>query len=200
MVSSAYRMTSVPGEGVREGDPKNALLQHMPLQRLDAESVRDHLLMVSGSLKRDLHGPSVRGYVKDLPSSRANPSDGSVDGEGRGTIYLEVRRNYLSSFLRAFNLPMPSAPVGQRQVTTVPAQSLTLMNSEFVHQQARVWAQSLQGSDEEKIRQIHLQAFSRPPDEAEMEWAQRALSELGDSPWESLCHLMINRKEFLYVF
>jgi hypothetical protein len=200
MVSSAYRMSSIPGDGVSEGDPKNALLQHMPIQRLDAESVRDHMLMVSGNLMRDLHGPSVRGFVKDLPQSRAYPADGAVDGEGRRTIYLEIRRNYLSSFLRAFNLPMPTAPVGQRQVTTVPAQSLTLMNSEFAHHQAKVWAQSLQGGDDDKIRQIHLQAFSRLPSEGEVEWARSALAQLGDSPWESLCHLMINRKEFLYVF
>jgi len=200
MVSSAYRMSSVPASGVKEGDPTNTLLQHMPIQRLDAESIRDHILMVSGNLKRDLHGPSIRGFVKDLPRSRADPREGAVDGEGRRTIYLEIRRNYLSSFLRAFNLPMPSAPVGRRQVTTVPAQSLTLMNSEFAHHQAKVWAESLQGSDEEKIRQIHLQAFSRPPSEGEMRWAKSALSELGDAPWASLCHLMINRKEFLYVF
>lgn len=200
MVSSAYRMSSVPASDVLEVDPKNALLQHMPVQRLDAESIRDHILMVSGNLKRDLHGPSVRSFVKDLPHSRAYPQDGSVDGEGRRTIYLEIRRNYLSSFLRAFNLPMPTEPVGRRQVTTVPAQSLTLMNSEFAHHQAAVWAGNLQGSDEEKIRQIHLQAFSRPPREGEIEWAKNAISELGDSPWEALCHLMINRKEFLYVF
>ncbi len=200
MVSSAFRMSSVPAGGVAEVDPKNTLLQHMPVQRLDAESIRDHILMVSGNLKRDLHGPSLRGFVKDLPHSRAYPRDGSVDGEGRRTIYLEIRRNYLSSFLRAFNLPMPTEPVGRRQVTTVPAQSLTLMNSEFAHHQAEIWAGNLQGTDEEKIRQIHLQAFSRPPREGEMEWAKNALSELGDSRWASLCHLMINRKEFLYVF
>ncbi|YCM45702.1 PSD1 and planctomycete cytochrome C domain-containing protein [Verrucomicrobiaceae bacterium 227] len=200
MISSAYRMSTIPGDGVAEVDPKNALLQHMPIQRLDAESIRDHILLVSGNLKRDLFGPTVRGYVKDLPRSRAFPTQGSVDGEGRRTIYLEIRRNFLSSFLRAFNLPMPSAPVGQRQVTTVPAQSLTLMNSEFAHQQAKVWAASLQGSEDEKIRQIHLQAFSRPPGDGEIAWSKDALSKLGESPWVSLCHLMINRKEFLYVF
>lgn len=200
MMSSAYRMSSRPGDGVAEGDPKNQLLQHMPLQRLDAESLRDHILNVSGSLKRDLYGPCIPCFVRDLPPSRAMPNNGPVDGAGRRTLYLEVRRNYLSSFLRAFNLPLPSAPVGQRQVTTVPAQSLTLMNSEFVHSQAEIWAKSLQGSDEEKIVRMHLQAFSRPPSEDEMEWAKKALGELGPSPWPSLCHLMINRKEFLYVF
>ncbi|MGC6567968.1 MAG: PSD1 and planctomycete cytochrome C domain-containing protein [Akkermansiaceae bacterium] len=200
VLSSAFRMSSLPAAEAAELDPENKFLQHMPVQRLDAESIRDHVLQVSGNLKRDIFGPTVRSWVKDLPGSRASPPNGPVDGAGRRTIYLEVRRNYLSSFLRAFNLPMPTAPTGQRQVTTVPAQSLALMNSEFVHHQADLWAKNLKGSDEERIVQMHLQAFSRPPREGEMEWAKDALSQLGESPWPAFCHLMLNRKEFLYVF
>ena len=200
MLSSTYRMSSRPAPEAGEVDPKNALLQHMPIQRLDAESIRDHILNVSGNLKREMFGPVIPGTINDLPPARGMPQNGPIDGLGRRTIYLEVRRNFLSSFLRAFNLPIPGAPVGKRQVTTVPVQSLTLMNSEFVHHQAGIWAGNLAGTDEEKIRQMHLRAFSRPPDEGEVAWAKNALAELGADPWPELCHLMFNRKEFLYVF
>jgi len=200
VLSSAFRMSSQASAIAGDQDPENKFLQRMSLQRLDAESIRDHILHVSGNLRREQFGPSVRTWVNDLPGSRASPPSGPIDGDGRRTIYLEVRRNFLSSFLRAFNLPIPNAPNGQRQVTTVPAQSLALMNSEFVHHQAKLWAESLSGSDEQRIVQMHLQAFSRLPREGEMEWSLNALEELGESRWVSLCHLMLNRKEFLYVF
>ena len=200
-------MSSVPGDGVFEVDPDNALLQHMPLQRMDAESVRDHILRVSGELKLDLYGPSVDVNTDDQLASRAMPRNGPLDGAGRRSIYQSMRRSYLPGFLKVFNLPDPSAPVGARQVTNVPAQSLALLNHPFVHQQAEAWSKSLMAlpDDESRIELIHLQAFSRRPTEEEKRWARKVLTEFQEdggekAAWFSLCHLMINRKEFLYVF
>ncbi|MEN8796030.1 MAG: PSD1 and planctomycete cytochrome C domain-containing protein [Akkermansiaceae bacterium] len=207
VLSRTFRMSSTPSEIARQLDPTNAFLQHMPIRRMEAESIRDHILATSGELKRDLYGPGVPVYNNDLPNSRAKPPGGPLDGNGRRSIYLEVRRNFISSFLRAFDFPTMPEPAAQRQVTTVPAQSLALLNHPMVHEQSRKWAEKIlkrDGSPEDKIHHLHRQAFSRDATAVELTWAQKSLanfaSEGGLEAWTALCHLMINRKEFLYVF
>lgn len=208
VLSSTFRMSSVPDPKAAIEDPKNVFLQHMPVRRMSAESIRDHILAASGELKRDLYGPSVPAYIKDQPASRARPSDGPLDGRGRRSIYLASRRNYLPSFLRAFDSPMTTEPVGRRNVTNVPAQSLALMNDPMVHDLAGKWAAKMiksPGETKDRLRLLHRQAFSREAREEEIRWGLSALEKLGlnDNPqeaWKALCHIMINRKEFIYVF
>lgn len=212
VLSSTYQMSSTPSEASRTEDPNNKLLQHMPIKRLEAEAIRDHILFCSDELDTGLFGPSAEAYVDDLPDSRAKPNRGPLDGDGRRSVYVEMRRGYLPSFLRAFDMPNATEPIGSRHVTNVPAQSLALMNDPFVHQQATAWANRLHESNlktDEKIEAIHLKAFSRPPSQKEYDWANRVLESLAqdyetdiDAPkvWTDLCHLMYNRKEFIYLF
>lgn len=182
VTSSAFRMSSVPGPGVREGDPKNKLLQHMPIQRMDAESIRDHIIHVTGDLNRTLYGRTV-----------------GANDQSRRSIYIDMRRNRLPPFLRTFDLPLFTEPTGIRQTSNVPAQSLALMNDPFTHGKAGRWASRLKGlPDDEKIQAMHLAAFSRPATEAEIAWAKEAHEALGN--WKDVCHLIFNRKEFIYVF
>ena len=124
---------------------------------------------------------------------------------------MELRRNFMPTFLRAFDLPNATEPVGARHATNVPAQSLALMNDPFVHGQARNWARQITRSSlspKERINQIHLTAFSRPATEAEQTWAQSVLDAMATAhgtnpeatePWTDLCHLIFNRKEFIYL-
>lgn len=182
VTSSAFRMSSVPGDGVRENDPKNTRLQHMPLQRMDAETIRDHIIHVTGDLNRKVFGPIV--------SSR---------DQSRRSLYLDMRRNNLPAFLRTFDLPLFTEPTGLRKTSTVPAQSLALMNDPFTHGKAGRWARNLrQPTDEEKIQAMHLAAFSRPATDEEIAWGKEAFKAFGN--WHDVCHLMFNRKEFIYVF
>ena len=111
---------------------------------------------------------------------------------------------------------MPNAiePIGARNVTNVPAQSLALMNSEFMRQQAEAWAKHLLETETDEVARInrmHQVALSRPADESEIAWAQglvrdvtQLYQENGDvnevSVWQELCHVMMNRKEFIYLF
>ena len=84
VLSSTFRMSSTPGPGMATADPKNEYLQHMPVGRMDAESIRDHILACSGQLKRDeMYGPSIPVNIDDQPNSRAKPSSGPVDGKGQ---------------------------------------------------------------------------------------------------------------------
>jgi hypothetical protein len=207
VLSSTFQTSSTPGPGMAVADPRNEYLQHMPVTRMDAESIRDHILACSGELKREMYGPSIPVNVDDQPNSRAKPKSGPVDGNGRRSIYLETRRNYLSSFLRVFDMPNATEPTGQRNVTNVPAQSLALLNDRFVHEQATAWAKRImgrKGTTDDRLKMLHEQAFGRSATAAELEWGRKALRELGpensEAGWAALCHLMINRKEFIYVF
>ncbi|MDA0349215.1 MAG: PSD1 and planctomycete cytochrome C domain-containing protein [Verrucomicrobia bacterium] len=212
VLSSTYQMSSVPSELAQKEDPANTLLQHMPIKRLEAEAIRDHILACSGELDTTLFGPSSEAYVDDHPDSRARPKSGPINGDARRSVYLEIRRNFLPSFLRVFDLPNATEPIGARQVTNVPAQSLALMNDPFVHEQAAAWARKMTDtklSTIDRINELHLTAYGRPASETELNWATDFLQSMAveyetgeDDPkvWTDLCHLMYNRKDFIYLF
>lgn len=220
VLSSTYQMSTLPGEVAGEQDPDNVFLQRMPVKRLDAEQVRDHILWCSGELDAKMYGPSVGAYVDDLPYARGKPKSGPANGEGRRSVYMEIRRNFLPSFLSIFGMPNATEATGRRNLTNVPSQSLALMNSPFVHEQAGVWAERLAQSGlnaAERIAQIHFSAFGREPTPEEIAWSKRLLDDLtrhksqqtddephgmqwSQSAWRDFCHVILNRKEFIYLF
>lgn len=212
VLSRTYQMSTTPSALAMNEDPANRLLQRMAIKRLDAEAVRDHILASSGSLDRTQFGPSVPVNVESLPNSRAKPPvSGPLDGDNRRSVYLELRRNFLPPFLRAFDLPNATEPVGVRHATNVPAQSLALMNDPFMHEQSQNWARRIATtplSQKDRINHLHLTAFSRPATPTEHAWAGSVLDAMAQAhgttpddtvPWTDLCHLIFNRKEFIYL-
>ncbi len=198
VTSDAWQLASAPPPGAAEQDPNNVLLTHAPLRRLEAEAIRDALLAVSGELRLDeTSGPAVAG---DAP---------------RRSVYVRVQRNSPDPFLAAFDAPVPSGPVGRREVTSVPAQALTLLNSPFVHGLAAAWARRLEAdpalaAPEARVRSMHAAAFHRAPTAAEVaralafvEARTRAIPQAGDaaaaSPWAALAHALFNAKEFIFI-
>ncbi|MFN0104371.1 MAG: PSD1 and planctomycete cytochrome C domain-containing protein [Bryobacteraceae bacterium] len=182
-----------------EKDPQNRLLSHMPVRRLDAESVRDAILAVSGSLDRTTGGPSVRNHVSQYQVGRGKPSSGPLDGNGRRSVYLEVRRNFLTPLLLAFDYPLPTTTIGRRLVSTVPAQALTLMNNEFVTGQADKWAARVEAAYPDSRRRLdamYEEMFARPPSPGERD---RISTFLAVNSWRDLAHVLFNAKEFLFL-
>ena len=170
VLSSAYRMSSHPTDADKD-DPQNLLLHRARLRRLEGEAIRDAMLSVSGRLDLKMYGPSVPVHLTPFLEGRGRPADGPLDGDGRRSLYIAVRRNFLSPMMLAFDTPSPFSTVGRRTVSNVPAQALILMNDPFVHQQAEVWAKRVigqGGSDKERITRMYLAAFSRPPTDVEM--------------------------------
>ncbi|GAB4466874.1 MAG: PSD1 and planctomycete cytochrome C domain-containing protein [Armatimonadaceae bacterium] len=203
--SAAYRMRSTASDPKAETkDPKNTLLHRANVRRLEAEAIRDSILTVSGRLDRTLYGPSVYSYVPER-DGRGAPPQGPLDGNGRRTIYLSVRRNFLSPFLLAFDFPTPFTTIGRRTVSNVPAQALALMNGEFVRQQAQVWAErslkdSPQFTPSQRVNTLYLQAFGRYPTDAERSALIGYLGNRNDATaWADICHALFNVKEFVYV-
>lgn len=197
VLSQAYQRSSA---APRDSDPQNRLLSHMPIRRLDAEEIRDSLLAVSGSLDKTTGGPSVKIHVNEFQVGRGRPDkSGPLDGNGRRSIYLEVRRNFLTPLLFAFDYPSPTTTIGRRLVTSVPAQALTLMNNEFVSTQANKWADRVESeySDpRERLEAVYLEIFARHPEPAERE---RIAKFLAENSWRDLAHVLFNAKEFLFL-
>ncbi|MFN0199859.1 MAG: PSD1 and planctomycete cytochrome C domain-containing protein [Planctomycetaceae bacterium] len=215
IVSSAtYRMSSQTTDTLaQERDPNNRLLHRMNVKRLEGEVLRDSLLALSGRFNPQMFGPSVPPHLTSFMEGRGRPGQsGPLDGDGRRSIYLGVRRNFLSPMFLAFDLPTPLSTMGKRSSSNVPAQALTLMNNPFVWEQAGLWStrigQSHSGSAEERIRRMYESALARQPEPDELEIAfaflevttgKQPANTVQESNWNDLSHLLINLKEFVFI-
>ncbi len=146
VLSSTFRMASTSSPDAEAADPDNRLMHRMHVRRLEAEAIRDAILAVSGRLEGRMGGPGVEVYLTSFmdnyTDSYGRPkASGPLDGDGRRSLYLNVRRNFLTPMLVAFDMPLPLVTAGRRDVSNVPAQALILMNDPFVAQQARRWAE-----------------------------------------------------------
>ncbi|MCC6153217.1 MAG: PSD1 domain-containing protein [Candidatus Hydrogenedentes bacterium] len=133
-------------------DPENRLLWHFNRQRLDFEGMRDFILAASGKLDLNIGGRG-EDFVK-------NPDN------ARRTLYGYVDRQFLPAVFRVFDFPNPDMHSPQRFDTTVPQQSLFMMNGRFLMEQARGLASSTEslGDDAEtRIRTMYRRLFQREP-------------------------------------
>jgi len=128
------------------------------------------------------------------------------------SVYLPIIRGLLPEMLKVFDFPEPSNPSGQRTVTNVPTQSLFLMNSEFVQQQAAdIAARVMESSseDEERIRYAWLMCLSREPVSEEVDETLQFLTQLSTSasndttskvdPWQVVCQSLLASAEFRFI-
>ena len=96
-------------------------------------------------------------------TGRGRPGNGPLDGSGRRSVYLSVRRNFLSPMMLTFDTPSPFSSVGRRTVSNVPSQALMMMNDPFVVAEAKRWGESVRGeggSIENRIISMYSKAFS----------------------------------------
>ena len=204
VLTSTYQADSAPSQAATSADPGNTLWQHMPVRRLEGEAIRDSLLAISGRLEPGGPGPSINVYYAFAKGkTKGDREKGPLDGQGRRSVYQEIRRNAHNPFLEVFDQPKPSSTRGTRDVTNVPAQSLTMLNSPLVISQAQLWGEKLAETAEPlsaRVKGMFLSALGRPPAPLELD---RSLGYLGDRPgaaeWADLAHSIFNLKEFLYV-
>ncbi len=217
VLSEAFQRSSKASEVTLDADPSNLLLSHYPVRRLEAEAIRDGVLAVSGQLNSTMYGPPVPVHLTEFMKGRGRPAvNGPLDGYGRRSIYIAIRRNFLSPMMLSFDMPIPFSTFGTRNTSNVPAQSLTMLNDEFIAQQATRWGELLVKQPHQditnRIEVIYLTAFSRLPDPNELMEAQSFINteaeELGlDSKsvmdaleiWTAYCHVIFNQKEFIYL-
>jgi len=206
VMSTAYRQSStVSSPRAETVDPTNRLWWKRSVRRMEAEAIRDSVLAVSGALDPRLGGPSIPTYLEDGVDGRGRPGQGPLDGAGRRSLYLSVRRNFPSAFLQAFDSPTPFTAIGRRTVSNVPAQALVMMNGAFVREMARRWAtRELALPDAGRIDRMAMAAFGRPASPAERAAATTFTAgattpEARLDAWADLAHVLFNVKEFVFV-
>jgi hypothetical protein len=174
VLSRTYRQSSAYNDQAFRTDPENRLLWRAAKRRLDAEAIRDAMLVVSGELDSTrLTGSLVGREIGDRPISLIGldsrlPAD--LDGSRHRSIYLPVIRDRLPDVLDLFDCAEPSLVTGDRETTNVPVQALYLMNAPFVQARARGLADRLlreAGDDEHRIHRAFLLCYSRAPDAEE---------------------------------
>jgi Protein of unknown function (DUF1553)/Protein of unknown function (DUF1549)/Planctomycete cytochrome C len=210
MLSRTWQQAvQAPSESIA-ADPDNRLWGRALPRRMDGESLRDSMLAISGRLDGTMFGPPVPIHLTEFMQGRGRPGQsGPLDGNGRRSIYIEVRRNFLNPFMLAFDTPIPFNSMGRRNVSNVPAQALILMNDPLVIEQAGLWAKQLTESVADPARRIDeafLAATGRLPDESQRSECLALIEQLTSggadelSAWSALCHVIWNSKAFTFVF
>jgi hypothetical protein len=208
--SAAYRQSSTLEPRAFEVDPDNRLLWRHRLTRLDAEAIRDAMLAVAGRLDYTTAGPYVPTVRDESGEVAVKPG---TPGENRRSIYLQQRRTQTLSFLNVFDSPSMVFNCVQRPESTMPLQSLSLLNGEFVVAQARHFARRIAAESPDTpqahVERAYLLAFGRAPSEAEAAAAldfvssQRAQydgsDDADDRAWAGFCQALLASNEFLYL-
>ncbi len=224
LLSSTYRQSALHPrfEEYAEKDSDNRLWWHAERQRLDAEAVRDALLAVSGNLDLSRLGgpsfaPTIGSDALEGLSMKGNAWHASPPAEQRRrSIYLFTKRSLLLPLATTFDFPDTTLPCAQRDVTTVAPQALALLNNQFVHEQSESLAHralAVSGHDGTRIDVAWQLALSRKPTDAEKSAAQQHVesqrrhftaaghkaADVDVWAWTSLCHVLLNTNEFIYI-
>ncbi|MEY4568216.1 MAG: hypothetical protein RLY14_3186, partial [Planctomycetota bacterium] len=207
VLSRTWRRSVEPTSSAMAMDSSNLFWSHAMVRRIDAESIRDTMLKVSGALRRPDRGVGTRNYYRMVLEPNKQSPPGPLDGDGRRSLYLEVRRNFPNDFLLSFDFPRPVAPVGKRSSTIVPAQSLTLLNDPFVVSQAKRWAEFVIREHTDapaRIRAVYLSLLNREPNDEELSHVLNFIDEVKSSEgelaaWSAFTHSMFNLKEAIFL-
>ncbi|WP_442755752.1 DUF1549 and DUF1553 domain-containing protein [Methylocystis sp. JAN1] len=180
LLSSTYRQSSDYRPEVAKVDPENKLLAVFPRKRLEAEEIRDSILVASGKLNEEVGGPSV---FPPIPANLTGGNNFNADpswttskdpkDHTRRSIYIFTRRSLPYPLLETFDMANAQQIHSKREVTTTPLQALTLYNSDQVFQ----WSQALAGrviseagpDESAQIDRLYQILFSRKATDAEKE-------------------------------
>jgi len=212
VLSRTYQLSSHASEASIDADPEARWMSRHKRRRMDAETLRDSMLMVSGQLNRTPGEGSAIQHMDVLVNKHGSLHKPS----NHRSVYLCMMRNSPPPELAAFDLPRFINVKGQRNVTTLPSQSLYLLNSRFVVQQAEHFARRLVASDAEtdeaRVHVAYQLALNRQPRSNEAESAvalvRSASASTGDADrdegkdvgaWAVLCQALLASNEFRYV-
>jgi hypothetical protein len=209
VTSAVYRQSSAPRPDGLAKDSDNRLWWRWPVRRLEAEVVRDSMLAVAGQLDPQQYGP----YVPTRQTAIGEVvADEQTPGALRRSVYLQQRRSQTLSFMRVFDAPSIATICTTRPSSTVPLQSLALLNSDFAVARSEAFAGRLltetDGVPRQLVRRAWRTAIGRDPTEKEAAVAeeffeaQHALYS-GDSArrWAvaDFCQMLLASNAFLYV-
>ena len=184
VTSTAYRQSSAHTGDKDRLDPDNHLLGRMNIQRIEAEDLRDAMLVVSGKFNPKMFGAPVPVMTDedgqiivgvDTTDSAGRPSGKYVPLNGeefRRSVYVEMRRSKPLGMLETFDLPRMEPNCERRNASTIAPQSLAMMNGEFTLDQSKYFAERItreSGADPTaQVKHAWLLAFGSIPTESEL--------------------------------
>ena len=201
LTSATYRQSGAFRPQAAAVDRDARLLWRYPPRRLEAEALRDSYLFVSGKLDLTMGGPGFdlfepnTNYVKVY-----NPKKDFGPAEWRRMIYQSKWRMQLDDVFGAFDCPDAGQIAPKRTTSTTALQALNLLNSRFMLQQAKFFADRLEreaGTDaDHQVRRGFRLAFQRQPSATEATAAARLVRDHG---LPAFCRALFNANEFLFV-
>jgi hypothetical protein len=200
LMSTAYRQRSVRPENPVRSDSENRLLWRQNPRRLDAESIHDAVLSISGKLNPQRGGPGFKdfNYHEAYAPIYEYITPDKPDLWKRN-IYRFIVRTTPHQFLTTLDCPDPANLTPSRMQTTTALQALTLSNNDFMLRQARYFATRIETEAPDtpaRIRRAFELCFQRPPTSDELRAAQSLVTE---QSLFALCRMLINANEFVYL-
>ncbi len=215
LLSSTYRLSTADNPDALAQDPSNNLFWRQNIRRLSAEQIRDSVLAVVGQLNEQAHGESMFVTLSDeVLASQSRPGLGwgksSPADQARRSIYIHVKRSLPVPLLSAFDFPETDISCEARFLTTQPGQALTMLNSQWMQEQARAFLQRVEREVGEDLRHQATRclqlATCRSPTAADVDELVELVGRLKDKHHlsdararESMCLVALNINSFFYV-
>ena len=205
MNSETYMRSTADVKNSLANDPDNNFYWRFNRQRMDAEQIRDSLLMISGELDRSQGGRHPFDHRLTYFYRQHEPFVGNFETSKR-TVYQMQQRFVKNDYLDLFDGPDGNIQMAERKVTTTTLQALFMMNSNFIHKRSeaisnRILESSVAG---DRIQAAYRLLFGRRPTREEAEHVSRVAAALTSSTnervaWLSIVRSMISSNEFLYL-
>jgi len=201
VLSSTYRQSARGDRTAEARDAMNRWLWRYPPRRLEAEALRDAVLATSGMLDLRMLGPGYDVFERNTNYVKVyTPKTQFGAAEWRRMVYQARPRMVPEPTFGAFDCPDASRVAPRRNVSTTALQALNLLNSPFMFEQSKFFAERLRrecGSDARaQVQRAFLLAFSRQPDEEELNAALDVVARHG---LDFVCRALFNANEFLYL-
>ena len=175
VLSATYQQSTIPSAEGLETDPENIFLSHMPRVRLDAEVIRDSILLASGVLSKKMYGPPVKPPqpegISDIAFGSPKWKASSGEERYRRSIYTYTKRTTPFAMFTTFDAPSGENCTAQRERSNSALQALTLLNDVMFVDAARQLGKRIaeaKGDERDKVQELFLRVLGRAPDEVEM--------------------------------
>ncbi|MEM7475881.1 MAG: PSD1 and planctomycete cytochrome C domain-containing protein [Planctomycetota bacterium] len=212
MSSRTWQLASDNDIENHQSDPSNRWHWRYSRRQLDAESIRDAMLFVSGNLEREPSGEHPFPDVSTWGYTIHNPFHAVYDSNHR-SVYLMVQRNRRHPYLALFDAADPNQSVALRNPTTTPTQALYLMNSPFVHAQAESFAARIlgvSGDASARVAWAFALAHGKVPANSVLQdsiafiadyqaRAEGSEQEKEQSAWSALARVLLTSNDFLFL-
>ncbi len=200
VMSETYQRMSTPTENLKVKDPENRLLGHVNRRRMDAESILDAMLQVSGKLDLTMGGPTIKSGTKN--------DYNYPHGGYRRAIYWPVFRNSLPEVLQVFDYPNPSVVVGNRDVSSTSPQALFMLNNSKVMEYCDLAAERFLAitdlDDQARFALVSRSILGREPTPRELEVSVEFIQhddseELRRQNWARVIQAVFASVDFRYI-